>query len=178
MKQWQTKQSCMLLVLGVLWKTSLGFVGNSHGASVSRRATASRISRITSPSISSLNLGVGGKPSIKRRSDNQRSALSHPRPSTIWDSILIPAHQPNDQHDHVTALDKTFIVAFFGFATAILAKFVVSSSPGSWRYFLAGGLCAASSHAIPTPVDVIKVIYCDYCCFVLFVFVSKLLIFR
>ena len=31
------------------------------------------------------------------------------------------------------------------------------SGPGQWRYYLAGGICAAISHAITTPVDVIKV---------------------
>lgn len=31
------------------------------------------------------------------------------------------------------------------------------SGPGQWRYYLAGGICAAVSHAITTPVDVIKV---------------------
>jgi hypothetical protein len=162
-KQRQTKQQLwMLVVLGVslFWNTS-GFIGNTNGQVSCRRRTTGQISRIASPYVSSLNLwGANRKqqqePSIKRQS-GQRSALSHPRPSSTWDSILTPAHQPNDQHDHVTALDKTFVVAFFGFAAAILAKFVMSSSPGSWRYFLAGGLCAASSHAIPTPVDVIKV---------------------
>lgn len=26
-----------------------------------------------------------------------------------------------------------------------------------WRYFLAGGICAATSHGITTPIDVVKV---------------------
>jgi solute carrier family 25 phosphate transporter 3 len=30
------------------------------------------------------------------------------------------------------------------------------SGPGSWRYYLAGGLCASTSHAITTPIDVLK----------------------
>jgi hypothetical protein len=34
---------------------------------------------------------------------------------------------------------------------------VLKSGPGSWRYYLAGGICAAISHGITTPVDVIKV---------------------
>jgi solute carrier family 25 phosphate transporter 3 len=33
---------------------------------------------------------------------------------------------------------------------------VVLSGPGQWRYYLAGGICAAVSHAVTTPVDVIK----------------------
>lgn len=45
-------------------------------------------------------------------------------------------------------------------ATALFsscAALVVKSGPGSWRYYLAGGICAAISHGITTPVDVIKV---------------------
>jgi hypothetical protein len=34
---------------------------------------------------------------------------------------------------------------------------VLNSGPGSWRYYLAGGICAAISHGITTPVDVVKV---------------------
>jgi hypothetical protein len=30
------------------------------------------------------------------------------------------------------------------------------SGPGAWRYYLAGGICAAASHAFPVPIDVVK----------------------
>ncbi|KAL7496003.1 hypothetical protein ACHAWT_005467 [Skeletonema menzelii] len=34
---------------------------------------------------------------------------------------------------------------------------VLKMSPsGSWRYYLAGGICASTSHAITTPIDVVK----------------------
>jgi len=33
---------------------------------------------------------------------------------------------------------------------------VISSGAGAWRYYLAGGICAAVSHSFTTPVDVIK----------------------
>jgi len=33
---------------------------------------------------------------------------------------------------------------------------MVSSRAGAWRYYLAGGICAAVSHSFTTPVDVIK----------------------
>ena len=48
-------------------------------------------------------------------------------------------------------------------ASAVTALFVAFSTliacsgKGAWRYYLAGGICAAISHAITTPVDVIKV---------------------
>ena len=44
--------------------------------------------------------------------------------------------------------------------TALLAAcsaLIVFSGKGAWRYYLAGGICAAFSHAVTTPVDVIKV---------------------
>ncbi len=34
---------------------------------------------------------------------------------------------------------------------------VVLSGEGAWRYYVSGGICAAISHAITTPIDVIKV---------------------
>mmetsp|Transcript_2714 Transcript_2714/g.3958 ORF Transcript_2714/g.3958 Transcript_2714/m.3958 type:complete len:463 (-) Transcript_2714:117-1505(-) len=40
------------------------------------------------------------------------------------------------------------ILAFVGLISA--------GGPGAWRYYLAGGICAASSHAITTPIDVVK----------------------
>lgn len=42
---------------------------------------------------------------------------------------------------------------------------IVISGPGAWRYYLAGGICAAFSHAVATPVDVIKVSKCIFCIF-------------
>jgi solute carrier family 25 phosphate transporter 3 len=36
------------------------------------------------------------------------------------------------------------------------AVLVSASGPGAWRYYLAGGLCAAISHSIPVPIDVVK----------------------
>ena len=44
-----------------------------------------------------------------------------------------------------------FIASFSGFTLCAFLFLVLSSSPGSWRYFVSGGLCAAISHAIPTP---------------------------
>ena len=40
---------------------------------------------------------------------------------------------------------------------AALVGLVAASGPGGWRYYVAGGLCAAISHGIATPIDVVKV---------------------
>jgi hypothetical protein len=100
----------------------------------------------------------------QKRSLAEHDALSHPKQSSPWDGFLMPSslqlrpkQEQSPHHDHITSLDKTFVVGFIGLFGGMLYKFVTTSSPGSWRYFLAGGLCAASSHAIPTPIDVIKV---------------------
>ncbi len=45
------------------------------------------------------------------------------------------------------------VTALLGACTALIAF----SGEGAWRYYLAGGICAAISHAVTTPVDVIKV---------------------
>ena len=48
------------------------------------------------------------------------------------------------------------IAAFLSLAVGAVIKY---SPPGCWRYYLAGGICASTSHAITTPIDVVKVRY-------------------
>lgn len=138
-----------------------GFVSWESSGFVSRRTRHSRSSVLVSPPQPLHLLNVNRVQ--KKRKAAEHSALSHPtggRHHRQWDNFLIPliALKPNHQHhDHITALDKTLVLGSIGAFGALLYKFVMASAPGSWRYFLAGGLCAASSHAIPTPIDVIKV---------------------
>jgi hypothetical protein len=74
-----------------------------------------------------------------------------------WEDIMNPRDVSETTHDSITLFDKAVIGA-----TAIVAAFSLYAIffltvPGAWRYFCAGGICAATSHAIPTPIDVIKV---------------------
>lgn len=90
--------------------------------------------------------------------------------STSWDDVLSPqpplslstsqASHPVNKHNAVTAYDKALLASFTGLAAAAVGILLACSAPGAWRYFLAGGICAATSHAIPTPIDVIKVSAC------------------
>ncbi|GAX25310.1 hypothetical protein FisN_5Lh399 [Fistulifera solaris] len=41
-------------------------------------------------------------------------------------------------------------------ATAMCWLLIAASGVGAWRYYLAGGLCAAISHTVPVPIDVVK----------------------
>ena len=56
----------------------------------------------------------------------------------------------------ITAADKVVIwTALAGIAFAF-ASVIRISGPGAWRYYVAGGICAAVSHGITTPIDVVK----------------------
>eukprot|EP00547_Thalassionema_nitzschioides_P000717 CAMPEP_0194216416 /NCGR_PEP_ID=MMETSP0156-20130528/18932_1 /TAXON_ID=33649 /ORGANISM="Thalassionema nitzschioides, Strain L26-B" /LENGTH=303 /DNA_ID=CAMNT_0038945179 /DNA_START=588 /DNA_END=1499 /DNA_ORIENTATION=+ len=41
-------------------------------------------------------------------------------------------------------------------ASLVIGYILLVSRGGGWRYYLAGGLCAAISHAVATPIDVVK----------------------
>jgi len=71
--------------------------------------------------------------------------------TSSWDDILAPSSAPRRNHKYVTLIDKAFIIAFGGSAIFTFLVLALKSPPGSWRYFLSGGLCAAFSHVIPTP---------------------------
>lgn len=79
-----------------------------------------------------------------------------------WKSVLIPRHDlivgdaSQPPHDGMTTGDKVVFGASSIAAAAAFFWLVVASGPGAWRYYLSGGICAATSHAIPVPVDVVK----------------------
>lgn len=53
-----------------------------------------------------------------------------------------------------------FAIVVASLLFVMLASFAILLTllpTGGWRYFLAGGVCASTSHAIATPIDVIKV---------------------
>jgi len=76
--------------------------------------------------------------------------------SSSWDDILASSEPAIKNHEGVTVADKVSLTLFAGISVFSLLILALKAPPGSWRYFLAGGLCAAFSHAIPTPVDVVK----------------------
>ena len=60
-------------------------------------------------------------------------------------------------HDEITTVDKVVIAAALGLSVSSFYALITMTSPGAWRYFVAGGICAATSHSIPVPIDVVKV---------------------
>lgn len=73
---------------------------------------------------------------------------SHAMISTASTAPLSYEHKRTKSKIKVTVS----ILFLFSFCWALIA----CSGQGAWRYYLAGGICAAISHAITTPVDVIK----------------------
>lgn len=56
----------------------------------------------------------------------------------------------------MTRLDKAVLVATAAAAVLAFVGLLSVSGPGGYRYYLAGGICAATSHGITTPIDVVK----------------------
>eukprot|EP00429_Kryptoperidinium_foliaceum_P059761 CAMPEP_0176095902 /NCGR_PEP_ID=MMETSP0120_2-20121206/48074_1 /TAXON_ID=160619 /ORGANISM="Kryptoperidinium foliaceum, Strain CCMP 1326" /LENGTH=417 /DNA_ID=CAMNT_0017429881 /DNA_START=28 /DNA_END=1278 /DNA_ORIENTATION=+ len=118
-------------------------------------------SRTLRPTPFSINQRYG-----RRRQDRvfrEHKALSVPfsgppaDPKNAWADIMNPHISSETNHgDNITTVDKV-VVAGAGVATAFFLYAVIFlAAPGAWRYFAAGGICAATSHAIPTPIDVVK----------------------
>jgi len=84
--------------------------------------------------------------------------INQTEPSPPWSSIVAPPTQviATTEQTAMTTVDKIRIATVLGCAMSVVLAIVLKSSPGSWRFFLAGGLCAAISHTIPTPIDVVK----------------------
>ena len=77
---------------------------------------------------------------------------------TAWSSIFNPlSSSVQTENTDMTAVDMLRVATFVGCTTTAILIMVFLLAPGCWRFFLAGGLCAAISHTIPTPVDVVKV---------------------
>jgi hypothetical protein len=79
-------------------------------------------------------------------------SISDGEQGVIWNLVQkdTPAHEHMSRKDQILLglAPVGSILAFTGLVTL--------SGPGAWRYYLAGGICAAASHAIPVPIDVVK----------------------
>lgn len=61
---------------------------------------------------------------------------------------------PQAEQKHKDNVTIAGITLFLSLTVAVVMKY---SPPGCWKYYLAGGICASTSHAITTPIDVVKV---------------------
>jgi hypothetical protein len=60
---------------------------------------------------------------------------------------------PEYSNVNIFALISVTAAGLAGMIFLLISK---SAIEGSWRYFAAGGICASFSHAVATPIDVIK----------------------
>jgi solute carrier family 25 phosphate transporter 3 len=84
---------------------------------------------------------------------NASASDHHHAPSFLEPPPEDPAYLA---HDHMTAADVAVVSLFCAAAAATFGWIVRWSGPGAWRFYLAGGICAAVSHVIPVPIDVVK----------------------
>jgi len=59
--------------------------------------------------------------------------------------------------NEITSADKAVLWTTVAGIVAAFAAVTQISGPGAWKYYVAGGICAAFSHGITTPIDVVKV---------------------
>jgi len=57
----------------------------------------------------------------------------------------------------VSRTDQVILAVGTAVMILVFGELIQIAGPGKWKYFLAGGICAATSHAITTPIDVVKV---------------------
>jgi solute carrier family 25 phosphate transporter 3 len=114
-------------------------MSQSHG----RKLTSMRLYDNNSPASiahfdkNTFNLATSTSESISVPPEkNEKTAIVAPS-NTKLGAIII------------TAVSSSMIISMF----AILMSL---SGPGGWRYYVAGGICASVSHAITTPIDVVK----------------------
>lgn len=80
-----------------------------------------------------------------------------------WEEVFLAQPATTTENSAAVALsprsrvkDLAIISLAMSGAATFFGLLVKASGPGAWRYYLAGGLCAAISHALPVPIDVVK----------------------
>lgn len=76
-----------------------------------------------------------------------------------WDLVLVGSPtriEDTPAHEHMTRKDQVSLALVAVGAILAFTGLITFSGPGGWRYYLAGGICAAASHSIPVPIDTVK----------------------
>lgn len=117
----------------------------------------------TQPASSSYLFSSSFKsvPTLNHRTSillNQFPCRRHQPSATT--SALQTASQSSDSSSSgvgISTTDKILVAVMAALSIFALGELMEIAGAGSWRYFLAGGICASTSHAITTPIDVVKV---------------------
>jgi len=101
-------------------------------------------------------------PSIKPNALDHSTGDIHKSNVTdvTWNEVLVPPLELKQHHGvphtEITPDDTRILVLVVSLSVLVIGGMISASGRGSWRYYLAGGLCAATSHTIPVPIDVVK----------------------
>ncbi len=159
-----------------------------HFRTISKRSGNGCFPVISFPSSSTSALGVTDKQSSPEETidvnehtttDSHGShALENKEIRVSFEGLSEPPIVETDLHsisthnhdiksetsDTVARKQERAFLARVAVLFSIVVLSVLKMSPsGSWRYYLAGGICASTSHAITTPIDVVKVSTCFFC---------------
>lgn len=131
---------------------------HSIGRSVHRKPQISTLSSSQELRVQTLSFGYENDPQeMSLQTFSMGVTGNATEPGHTLGSIVPPSTPTMGKvHTNMSMVEKIQLGTFLGCAVSAFLAIVLKSSPGSWRFFLAGGLCAAISHTIPTPVDVVK----------------------
>lgn len=145
-------------------------IGEGQHQSFALPPTASAL-HISTPSASSIDGGEADINSsgatgsdISHHQQGQHQALDIATTSAASDggtkdNKKKPTKKKKVQHaqNEITSADKAVLWTAVAGIVAAFAAVTQVSGPGAWKYYVAGGICAAFSHGITTPIDVVKV---------------------
>uniref|UniRef100_A0A6U3SQ47 Mitochondrial phosphate carrier protein n=1 Tax=Ditylum brightwellii TaxID=49249 RepID=A0A6U3SQ47_9STRA len=113
-------------------------------------------------SFSNLPCYPSAKRSLERRNNQSTLFASDNKPDKVNESPISVESQTAESHVIPVVLVLASALSFFAIPTGAIdnpVDFIHLDIPipiPDYRYFLAGGLCAAASHGVTTPIDVVK----------------------
>mmetsp|Transcript_10709 Transcript_10709/g.25536 ORF Transcript_10709/g.25536 Transcript_10709/m.25536 type:complete len:499 (-) Transcript_10709:48-1544(-) len=164
-RQWMPTRTTATTATQLQLQRHHGVIQSGTEASTSHNRRFRRHRAISVP----FNAATNPTPPQSPFSSSSNEGPNESTSSSSWDEIfattavstnnhngMVGNQQQLPKHDELTVVDKSIIVGCATFVVVAFTTILRVSEPGSWRYFLAGGMCAMVSHAIPTPIDVIK----------------------
>ena len=126
--------------------------------STTRRRQATRSSAAVNPSSEHGSWNQTTASSSVQDATSQGETSTNP--SSSIDNNLPSSYLALEPKQAERRIDRGTIVKMATVSVSlllVLLGLLSASGPGGWRYYVAGGMCAAISHAIATPIDVVKV---------------------
>jgi hypothetical protein len=155
-----SSRNCYRWIISLAIASQIVQLANPFSPPASPFSLHRRVNRISRPLRqygSNSNFAVGKPASsfdpVDLSDDNNSTYVAEQHVS----QVLVPLRvEDTPAHEHMTKKDQVLLSIAITGAILAFAGLISISGAGAWRYFLAGGICAATSHAIPVPIDVVK----------------------